>query len=325
MPFKSIWSLVFALFLSLSLSSCTTLRESIYAAMDGSSKKPSYIAIESNSGRVLYSYNAQGRRSIGMLTNVATAAVIVDWMESKNIDPNRLLDVPAEATTWQKTNLLNLQPGDRISIRDALYSILMWEDSASAMTLAYHCGMSIRRADPIEAFVGQMNQLARHLRMSQTYFVGPHGGLGSHSTARDLAVLSMYVQQKPSFQLMASQKSANCTIHQSNNTTRQATALNSNRLLHTRKDVDGIKAALSVDAGACLIASARRPSVKRPDPKTGETLTYPQSMIIVVLGMNPNSRYQAAESFLKDGWEVWEQWRKTSSVAEPQQFVTLPH
>lgn len=85
---------------------------------------PSYVAMEAYSGRVLYSYAANERRPIGMLANVATAIVVLDWMQQQNISMNTMLTVPVQVLSAPRTNLLRLSPGDSISLRDALYSTL---------------------------------------------------------------------------------------------------------------------------------------------------------------------------------------------------------
>ncbi len=310
------------------LSSCSSTNRlrNYFDNSKAAPSKPSYLAVESNTGRVLYAFNANERRKIGMLTNLAAAAVIADWAKSRNIDMCSMMTVPAEALQWDQTgtNLLKLQAGDQISVRDALYSALLWDDSTCAITLAYRCGMDIKSSNPIAGFVAQMNQLASRLGMDNTYFEAAHGATSSRSTARDLALLSMYVQQKPAIQLITSQATAYCTIVQRDGVTRTAQVQNSNLLIAQNHDVDGLKATRSADTGGCLIASIRRPSVKRPDPKTGEELTYPQNMVIVILGMGDKVRYKAANDFMKDGWSVWEDWRKTYDTSELNKFIILP-
>ncbi|MFI3242715.1 MAG: hypothetical protein R3Y56_00515 [Akkermansia sp.] len=310
------------------LSSCssTTRLRNYFDNTKQAPSKPSYIALESNTGRVIYAFNANSRRKIGMLTNLATAAVIADWAVSRNIDMCSMMTVPAEALQWNQTgtNLLKLQVGDQISVRDALYSALLWDDSASAITLAYRCGMDIKHSNPIGGFVVQMNQLAARLGMHNTYFEAAHGATASRSTARDLALLSMYVQQKPAIQLITSQEAANCTIVQRTGAVRTVRVSNQNKLLAQNHDVDGLKATRSAESGGCLVASVRRPSIKRPDPKTGKELTYPQNMVIVILGMGDQVRYRAANDFMKNGWSVWENWRATYDTSELNKFIILP-
>lgn len=285
---------------------------------------PSYVCVEVNSGRLLYASNATEKRPIGMLANVATGCVVTDWVKAANVNLDTLITVPAEATRWPKTNLLKLKPGEQLSIRDALYSTLMWDDSASAMTLAYACGSAISHSDPAGAFMNQMNRLAARLGMSSTYFKGPSGAVVSQSTARDMALLGMYATGNPALLGVCSRPSETVTIH-SPAGSRAQTVRNNNKLLSFSERVDGIKAANSRSAGSCLIVTATRQSVKRPHPETGVISTYGQRLVVVMLGMpNSSQRNNTAAKFLRDGWDVWEQWLPTNDYKDHSKFITLP-
>lgn len=286
---------------------------------------PSYVCVEANSGRLLYASNATERRPIGMLANVATACVVTDWVKSANVNLDTQITVPQEATRWPKTNLLNLKPGETLSIRDALYSTIMWDDSASAMTLAYACGSAINRGNPAGAFVNQMNRLAARLGMNSTYFKGPSGAQVSQSTARDMALLGMYAADDQALLGICSRAGETVTIH-SPLGSRAQTVRNNNKLLTFSENVDGLKAANSRSAGSCIIVTAKRPSVKRPHPETGVVSTYAQRLMVVMLGM-PNSatRNNTAAKFLRDGWDEWEQWLPTNDYKDSSKFISLPH
>ncbi len=299
----------------LSLNSCQLIDE---FAPPAPSPHISYVAVENNTGRIIYSANSVARRPIGMLANVATAAVVLDWIATSNISPDRRINIPQEVLQWPETNRLSLQPGDQISLRDALYSTLLWDDSASAIALAYACGYQLNPSQPKQAFLEQMNRLAGNLGMSQTNFMEVHGAASSYSTARDLALLAMYAHQKPVFQLMSTQKENVCTVYTSSGA-RRVTAYNTNKLLRERSDVDGIKAARSQHAGSCLIATARRSSIKLPTGPGGEMQTHPRRMSVVVLGSStPEERYDLTRKFLTNGWSVWQTWVEQQSALRNQ-------
>lgn len=283
-------------------------------------RTPSYLAVETYSGRILYTGNPNERRPIGMLANVATALVTLDWVNSRDISMGKMLTVPAEACQWPQTNLLRLKPGDRISLRDALHSCVMWDDSACAATLAYACGSTISPRDPEGAFVQQMNQMARAIGMKTTRFKGPSGAIITQSDTHDMAKLGMYAMQKPGFRAICSQRSYVATV----NGTRFVTIVNSNNML-SYPSVDGVRAARSGTAGACLLASANRASVKLYSPNTKKEETYPQRLLIVVLGAHSSgSRYKVAALLLRDCWKTWEEWQKTGDYNDAAKFITVP-
>ncbi|MDD6813099.1 MAG: hypothetical protein PUD60_01715 [Akkermansia muciniphila] len=293
---------------------------------DPATTKPSYLVLEMTSGRILYSQNATQKRPIGMLANVATAVVALDWIQDKKIDTSRLIVVPSLVQQWPGTNLLKLKPGDRISVRDALYSTLLWDDSSAAATLAMACGYSLNPSDPEGAFTQQLNLLARkHLNMSSTYFKGVTGATVTQSSARDMALLAQYATQNPAIINITSQRSAVVTVQGADGTSRSVTVTNTNRLLNAGSGVVGLKAARSHTAGACLMGSAKRASVKLFNPFSGREETFAQCLILVQLGMpDSQSRYSAATQFLRDGWSEWENWQKTGDISDPNKFLKLP-
>ena len=286
---------------------------------------PSYVTLEVNSGRVLYSSNSNLKRPIGMLTNLATAVVVMDWVNAHGVDMNRLITVPAQAVMWQRTNLLRLRAGDSISVRDALYSALMWDDSACATTLAYACGSVLSSRNPENAFIAQMNNLARRLGMTSTVFKGTNGAVITQSSARDMALLGMYAINDTNLLAITAQTGCIVTIHSPSGNRRQ-TIRNNNKLLSGSGHVDGLKVGQSRSAGSCLMVTARRASVKRVNPATGKEATFPQRLLIVMLGMpSSNSRYQEASRFLRDGWNAWDAWLPSNDYKDRSKFITLPN
>ncbi len=303
------------------LNSCTQM----FSGPTAADMRPSYLAMETNSGRILYAANPNERRPIGMLANIATAVVVLDWVNTGNVSMETLLTVPQSACQWPTTNLLHLRPGDRISLRDALHSAIMWDDSACAATLAYACGSTLSMIDPDGAFVAQMNRMAAAIGMNATRFKGSNGAIVSLASTRDLALLGMYAIEKPQFKGISSKKSHTATITNAYGQVRQAVITNSNRLL-AYDNVDGVRAARSRSAGCCIIATSTRTSVKMTDPRTGKPATYGQRLLVVVAGAHTSEqRYKTATNLLRDSWSAWEDWQRSNDFSNHSQFIILPH
>lgn len=301
------------------LSSCG----GVFSQQLAADMQPSYIAVETNNERVLFSQNANERRPIGMLANVATAMVVMDWMKAANVSMDTMMTVPQAACRWPSSNLLQLRPGDRISLRDALHSTLMWDDSAAATALAWACGYRLNQQDPEGAFLVQLNKLAETIGMKQTMFKGVSGAVRSTSTARDLVLLGIYAVERPQVQTICSKHSYTATIV-SGGVARNVTIVNTNRMLG-QSGVDGVRAAGSPTAGYCLMASAKRGSVKAYNPTLGKQSTYAQRLLVVVLGMHSDSERNAkTAALLRDGWEAWEIWQSTSDSTDKSKFIRLP-
>lgn len=301
------------------LSACSQ----VFSAKTAAEMSPSYIVVETNNERVLFSENANERRPIGMLSNIATALVVMDWMKAENLSMDTMLTVPQAACRWPSSNLLQLRPGNRISLRDALHSTLMWDDSAAATALAWACGYKLSPQDPEGAFLIQMNKLAEAIGMKQTTFKGVNGAVRSTSTARDMVLLGIYAIERPQVQTICSKTSYTANIANGLGT-RPVQITNTNRLLASQ-GVDGIRSAGSGSAGYCLMASAKRGSVKAYNPTLGKQSTYAQRLLVVVLGMpSAAARNNKAAALLQDGWEAWEIWQTTSDTSDPSKFIRLP-
>src|SRR6266480_3028325 len=103
--------------------------------------------------------------------------VVLDWSEKRGGDLNKMAAIPPEAFVGTGENLVGFQPGDRITLRDLLYAALVQSDNVAAFTLASHVGTALQlivpaagNGSPVAVFVGQMNFLAKTLRMDRTRF-----------------------------------------------------------------------------------------------------------------------------------------------------------
>lgn len=240
-------------------------------------ERPSYIAIEANSGKLLFSSNAEEKRPVASLSQVATAMVALDWVARTRLPLDTFIAVPQEAFGLRAGNPMDLQPGDRLTLRDALYSTLLGSDNVSALTVASFVGRDLvsRRGGgaPIAAFVAEMNNLARSLRMAKTRFTAPHGldagNSVSTSCALDMALLGVYSMQNPAFCYIVSQASRRIEV-QSQTKGRTMYDISNNNRLMSASGVDGIKAGTSRAAGPCLLLSVTRNAISRRSPPDGD-------------------------------------------------------
>lgn len=276
--------------------------------------RTAYVVIDAQSGFVLDQVDAKDKRQVGSLTKVATAMVALDWAEKRSGDLNQLATIPPEAFVGTGDNLVGFQPGDRISLRDLLYAALVQSDNVAAYTLANQVGIALQpvvpsagNGTPVGLFVGQMNVLAKSLRMDRTRFVNPHGiDTGEHSmpfsTASDLARLTRYAMNKPSFRFYVAQKERQISF--SRGTQKKSYMLrNTNELLGTN-GVDGVKTGKTARAGDCLILSAHREAEIQKDG--ARTVVTPRDLIIVMLGSA--NRFSEGAQLLARGWQLYDQW-----------------
>jgi D-alanyl-D-alanine carboxypeptidase len=289
--------------------------------------RTAYVVIDAQTGFVLEQAEARDKRQVGSLTKVATAMVALDWSEKRGGDLNQVATIPPEAFVGTGENLIGFQPGDRITLRDLLYAALVQSDNVAAYTLANEVGTALQsvvptaaKGGPVATFVGQMNFLAKSLRMDRTRFSNPHGidtdvRPMPFSTAADLARLTRYAMGKPAFRFYVSQKERQIAFERGKQ--KKAYMLrNTNELLGTN-GVDGVKTGKTARAGDCLILSAHREAEIQ---KQGEhTRVTPRNLIIVMLGSA--NRFAEGGQLLARGWELYDQWAAAGRLIDPKKTL----
>ena len=125
-----------------------------------------------------------------------------------------------------RENPIGFHPGDRAELRDLLYAALVQSDNIAAYALAAHVGSKLQplmpatggpKFGPVDAFISQMNALAKQLKMERTRFVNPHGIDDNvrpmpFSTAEDMARLARYAMNKAGFRFYVSQKERQISV-----------------------------------------------------------------------------------------------------------------
>jgi D-alanyl-D-alanine carboxypeptidase (penicillin-binding protein 5/6) len=287
----------------------------------------SYVVCDTHDRKVVLSHNADQRRPIASLTKIATAIVVLDTIATSRGSLDEALVVPPTVQLLGNS-ALNLQPGDQMSIRDALHCALMGSDNFAAEALAQHVGGKILQltgqgGSPLGAFVTQMNALASTLGMNQTRFTNPHGldvgGVGT-STAADMARLTMHAINKGEFNFFVGQKTRKVS-YRTGGVAKSFIVTNTNELLGKDR-IDGVKTGTTNAAGPCLIITAPRPAtvVKQAD---GSTLVVPHRLVVVELGAS--DRFNQAQQLLQQGWASYDAWQAGGrQVATAGELLTLP-
>ncbi len=144
-------------------------------------------------------------------------------------------------------------------------------------------------------FIAEMNRVAEELGLHETHFANPNGlpAADHRSSARDLAKLASHALVEPVFATVVSTRKHGCTLVDAKGDLRIVVWTNSNHLLDT-EGYDGVKTGTTRAAGACLVASGHRGSLKR------------DHLIVVVLGgsSSPDSRYADARNLFRWAWQM---------------------
>jgi D-alanyl-D-alanine carboxypeptidase (penicillin-binding protein 5/6) len=149
-------------------------------------------------------------------------------------------------------SLLGLRTGQRISVRDLLYGLVLRSGNDAAYNLARAAAGSESR------FVAQMNRYAAALGLADTHYANPIGldQRGNHSSARDLATLTRRLLAIPVFARIADSRSA---VLRSVRPRRRIESIN--ELLQMAPWVTGVKTGHTSGALFVLVGSGRRKGV----------------------------------------------------------------
>ncbi len=212
------------------------------------------IIMDDKSKVVLFSKNQEKKFSMASTTKIMTALVALD-----HYTPDDMLSVKRR---HNEGVTVGLQPGQKFYFLDLLYAMLLpsGNDAAKVIAENYPGGEL--------AFVKEMNDKAKNLFLSNTYFVDPTGlNKDDQTTVVDLARLASYAMRDQRFSTIVQTKQRTIS-----DVSGEAvfTLFNLNKLLGYY-NVTGVKTGFTDEAGGILVTS-------RQDPPAGG-----QKTIIVVM------------------------------------------
>ncbi|MBC7906759.1 MAG: D-alanyl-D-alanine carboxypeptidase [Rhodospirillaceae bacterium] len=143
------------------------------------------IVLDHDTGNVLYSVNPDRRSYPASLTKVMTLYLMFDALESGRMTLDSTMPVSAHASA-QSPSKLNLVPGNRISVEDAVLALVTKSANDVAVVIAEALGGSE------EDFAELMTRKARQIGMAGTTYQNASGlpNLAQVSTPRDQATLA---------------------------------------------------------------------------------------------------------------------------------------
>lgn len=203
------------------------------------------IIMESASKRVLYSNNANEKKYMASTTKILTAITVIE-----NANLNTLIVVDKKTTGIEGSSIY-LKEGEKLTVKDLLYGLMLRSGNDCAETLAHHVSGSN------EKFAILMNETAKKAGATNSNFVNPHGlhDDNHYTTAYDLALISSYAIKNPVFKEIVSTKKTTIP-HTTNEYDR--VLINKNKMLSTFDGATGIKTGYTKKAGRCLVTSVEK-------------------------------------------------------------------
>ncbi len=205
-------------------------------------ERHSAFVIDANTGKVLYSDDADELRYPASLTKMMTLYMLFEAMEAGRVSLGTQMKVSSYAAARPPTKL-RLKVGSNLAVEEAILGLVTLSANDASVVIAEHLGGTEAR------FAQMMTAKAHSLGMSRTTFRNANGlpNENQHSTARDMATLGIALREHfPKQYKYFSTKSFNF---------RGRTINSHNRLVGRIKGVDGIKTGYVNASGFNLVSS----------------------------------------------------------------------
>jgi serine-type D-Ala-D-Ala carboxypeptidase (penicillin-binding protein 5/6) len=146
---------------------------------------PIYLSADIKNNHVFASKNSTDEVPVASITKLVTALVTTEYINLDNT-----ATVPSAAIVY--TSKARLKPGQKYTIYQLLFPLLMESSNEAAETIAIYYGR--------EAFIKHMNEKAAAIGMTHSRFADPSGTSKDNvSSAEDLFMLAKYIYNNRSF------------------------------------------------------------------------------------------------------------------------------
>ena len=201
------------------------------------------LVIDASSAAVIYEKDGELKLSPASITKIMTALVALD-----SFPLAEEVSVPEVCTQFDGGSKMGLKIGEKISVENLLYGLLVSSAADSA------CSLSLKDGLTREQFVEKMNEKAKALGMVDTFYSNASGldetGGGNVSTARDSVKLTLEALKNPFFRKVVS--TTKITVGSMDKSLTHP-LINTNELLETVSGISGVKTGFTDKAGGCLV------------------------------------------------------------------------
>ncbi|HEY1186305.1 MAG TPA: serine hydrolase [Gemmata sp.] len=249
-----------------------------------------WCVADGKTGAVLRGAKERDALPMASTTKIMTAYLVLKLVAQ---DPKVLDEVLTFSEAADKTpgSTSALKAGDRVTVRDLLYGLLLPSGNDAAHAFAEHFGSRFKgeskEPGAVATFVAEMNRTAKGLKMEETKYLDPHGLGLNVASPRDLATLAFTAMKDETFARCVQTRRHKCTVTDKDGKKREVTWTNTNRLLEM-EGYEGIKTGTTTAAGSCLVSCGTH---------NGDRV------FVVVLGCTSNdSRYTDTRNLYRWAW-----------------------
>ncbi len=228
-------------------------------------------------GKTLFTKAADTKRLTASTTKIMTAKVV---LSQSNLNLDTKVTIRKEVSDYMVAkgypSTARLIVGDKVTVRQLLYGLMLPSGCDAAMALADKFGSGTTVNARVKSFIGKMNTTAKNLGMTNTRFDSFDGisNGSNYSTPRDLTKLARSAMKSSTFKTVVKTKAYTAkTITKTGSIRTMATWKNTNALLGWN-GVLGIKTGSGTQAQYCLVFAA----TKNGESVMGAVLTAPSEV-----------------------------------------------
>lgn len=237
----------------------------------------SAILMDMDSGRILYSKDMHNPRLVASITKIMTAVLAI---ENGNLDD--VVTVGEEVLTMYGSNIY-IQLGEKMTLRDLLYGLLLRSGNDAAIVIGTYIGGSEKK------FVEMMNKKAKEIGMLHTTYSNCHGldeVTKNYSTAYDMAILSSYANTFDVYREISGTKKWTTSTGE-----KSYVWHNRNKLLSLYEFATGGKTGYTPKAGRTLVTTAAKDNLNLTAVTLNDPNEYTSHEAMYEYGFNNYKNY----------------------------------
>ena len=213
------------------------------------------IVIECSTGDVLYEKDADEIRYPASTTKIMTIKLVLDAINDGLINKNQILTTSEYAASMGGSQIF-LAQNEQMSVEDLLKAVVIASANDAAVVLAE----AISGTETL--FVKKMNDEAARLKMSNTKYKNVTGLHDEEhvTTSRDLSIISRELLIKYEDQILPLSSTYEDYLRKDTNS--PFWLVNTNKLIKSKYNIDGLKTGWTNEAGYCLVATKKENNMR---------------------------------------------------------------
>ena len=248
----------------------------------------SYVLLDADTGTIIASIDETTTIKPASITKLMTAYAAFQAIKEEQVRMDDPVKISERASSIGGSTMF-LNPYMDVTIEDLLKGMIIVSGNDASVALAEHL------AGSEETFAEYMNMYAEALGLNNTNYTNASGleDDDHYSSALDIAILaSRIINEFPEYFNLYSERSYSFDQARDPTTKEPIVQYNRNRLLRRDASIDGMKTGYTSSAGYCLVATAKKNSMR---------------LIAVVTGAKSNEdRNNSAYALLNYGFRFFE-------------------